>query len=524
MNFGDPEQLELNELCNALIDGSLDASRRARLGEMLGASEEARRFYIRAMALSASLHEYAGEMQSEPADAPANERPARVWSAIGALAAAAAVILALWLGAWVKSDDDPEIASADESVARISGAKNCAWIGAALAPGGELRRGQRIELASGFAEITFDSGARITLEGPAALDVTSEWDAALSRGTLRASIPAEAIGFHLSAPAVDAVEPGTEFGVVAESGEVSEIFVEKGAVELPARDAAGPMVLRENEARRLTANSVSEVSDRARKLARMAGKIALDRLVNPANYAHWSFDEIDGVRFAAEAIGAGASGMDAVLQSPADADISKVRAPGRFGSALRLDGATFAAATLPGLTNRSPRTAALWVRVPEDAPLSNSGAMLAWRIPGVSRSFELGWNRDPGGVLGAPRIKTGRSAAAGSTSLRDGRWHHLAIVLRPGRKPDAVQVRQYVDGRLEGFFARRGTSKHGTPRAPEANGPGDGVLWIGRGIDGACFRGELDELFLADRALSQPEVHALMLHNRPSLPESFAAN
>ena len=75
MNFGDDERLELNELCGALVDGTLDAAQRKRLAEMLANSEEARRFYVRAMSLSASLHEYASEMQTEPAEVPANERP-----------------------------------------------------------------------------------------------------------------------------------------------------------------------------------------------------------------------------------------------------------------------------------------------------------------------------------------------------------------------------------------------------------------------------------------------------------------
>ena len=103
MTFGDDERLELNELCGALVDGTLDAKQRQRLAEMLATSEEARRFYVRSMSLSASLHDYAGEMQSE-APVPANERPARVRWTLGALAAAAAVALAFWLGGLVKSE------------------------------------------------------------------------------------------------------------------------------------------------------------------------------------------------------------------------------------------------------------------------------------------------------------------------------------------------------------------------------------------------------------------------------------
>jgi hypothetical protein len=94
----DPELLELNALCNALADGVISDAERAQLEKTLLASEEARRFYVRSMALSASLMQYAGEMQTEAPDAPMRKgriiRPAAwVW-ALGSLAAAASIVLA----------------------------------------------------------------------------------------------------------------------------------------------------------------------------------------------------------------------------------------------------------------------------------------------------------------------------------------------------------------------------------------------------------------------------------------------
>ena len=77
MNFSDDDRLQLSELCSALVDDTIDTAQRQRLAEMLATSEDARRFYVRAMSLSASLHEYAGEMQCDAPDAliepPANE-------------------------------------------------------------------------------------------------------------------------------------------------------------------------------------------------------------------------------------------------------------------------------------------------------------------------------------------------------------------------------------------------------------------------------------------------------------------
>jgi hypothetical protein len=59
MNLSESEILELDEHCNAMLDGSLDDACKATLCERLLSSEEARQFYVRAMPQSASLSLYA---------------------------------------------------------------------------------------------------------------------------------------------------------------------------------------------------------------------------------------------------------------------------------------------------------------------------------------------------------------------------------------------------------------------------------------------------------------------------------
>ena len=99
MNLTDNEILELNELCNAVVDGTLTDAQRARLTDWLAASEPAREYYVRAMDLSASLCSYASEMQVEALDAVSPSKIVRlgVGSWLGFLAAAACVVLALWI-------------------------------------------------------------------------------------------------------------------------------------------------------------------------------------------------------------------------------------------------------------------------------------------------------------------------------------------------------------------------------------------------------------------------------------------
>ena len=104
MSLSDQDRLEVHALCDALADGVLTETQRARLEQWLATSEEARRCYVQAMALSASLMEYAGEMQADAPDAPVinpAERPilrpaAWIWT-LGSLAAAAVLVLAFWM-------------------------------------------------------------------------------------------------------------------------------------------------------------------------------------------------------------------------------------------------------------------------------------------------------------------------------------------------------------------------------------------------------------------------------------------
>lgn len=265
MNLTDKEILELNELCSAVVDETLTERQRVRLSDWLAASEEARRYYVRAMALSASLYTCASEMQVEEPDAvvsPLRILQFPIWRwAFGSLAAAAAVGVGLWISNGLKRDASPASPELGKCVAPLTGAKDIQWVKTAtpMRPGDSVRQGQRLALASGFAEITFDSGARVVLEGPATLSVNSAWDETLLNGTLKASTPPEAIGFRISSPAVEVIDLGTEFTIIADASGAADVLVLKGEVEAARRDATGlrTLLLRENEARRFAPSGVS---------------------------------------------------------------------------------------------------------------------------------------------------------------------------------------------------------------------------------------------------------------------------
>ena len=518
MNLTDREILELNELCGAVIDGTLTDTQRARLARWLGESEAVRRGYVRALGQSASLHSYAAEMHAEAPDAPVRLakvfRFPRWW--VTALPAAAA----LAIGLFFFRSEPSSAAQPSDFVGRVTGAKGAQWISATLTTGAHLRKGQRLELAGGAAEITFDSGARVVLEGAAMLEINSAWEATLRRGTLKASVPPEAVGFRISNAAVEVVDLGTEFTMVADA-QGAEVFVLKGEVEAAPRAAVEQETirLREKESRRFAASGVSDVVDSARKFALLIEPLALDRLASATHYVHWPFDETGGEIFSANVEGC-----------EARASFPTAGAEGRRGGALRLDGRVFARANFPGISGNTPHTVAFWVRVPEEAPLSDAYSMVTWATKNKklgNRHVGINWNRDRAdGPIGALRTDFGGGQAVGLTSLRDGRWHHIAVCFAPGDEdPNVpVQVKQYVDGRLESSTIIPGKTRG---RIVAENSALADVVWFGCRIDASGprpqrFRGELDELFIVDRGLEPQEIVSLMNDNR--LPTTALAS
>jgi ferric-dicitrate binding protein FerR (iron transport regulator) len=529
MNLSDPEILELNELCNAVVDGTIDEAQKAALSNWLMRSEEARRFYVRVTGLSASLCHFAAELQTGEPDGTAGQAPRRRWPWIMGLLALAASVAVLVRLAWPNHplpQTETTVATNEiEYVAQLTGGKDFQWATGTspIAPRGRVRKGQQVELAQGFAEITFDSGAQVLLQGPAVLDVNSAWSATLKHGKLTASLPPEAMGFSISNPTVEVVDIGTEFTMVADAGgAATEVLVLKGEVEAAPRTPGDqqPIVLREKDARRFANSGVSSVHDSEQKFEELRQPVGLERFVSPIGYAHWSFDETDTGTFKAESFGLPQSATDAVLDwSKSSPTPSHTK--GHTQGALRFDGSVYARAAFPGISENSPHTVLFWVRVPKDANASNAYAMVAWGVNNKqlgSHPVHITWNRNASeGPWGVLRTDYGGGYALGSVQLRDGRWHHVAVVFIPRDDPTSpVECKQYVDGRLDG---------EGKPSSPgsdifmSTSRNDNGAILLGcrlriKGTPGERFMGDMDELFITDRALAPHEIVRLMNTNR----------
>ncbi|MEQ8211590.1 MAG: hypothetical protein RH917_17320 [Lacipirellulaceae bacterium] len=246
----------LGDLCNDCLseaDGEL-------LDRWLFEEPQARTTYANYMAMHAELYSepslamrQSGQQETLPhveLSSPAASKfipTPQAWTvAIAASLALIAVTAGVWLasrGGDLERPSQAESAnqSAGTAVARVTGTHNCLWQKSAEAVGygDQLEVGQRLELAEGLAEITFDDGATILLEGPASFVVSGPAAAELSSGRLAAVVPNRASSFRVATQTLDLFDVGTEFGLHALASGASEVHVFNGFVRADVLDGSG---------------------------------------------------------------------------------------------------------------------------------------------------------------------------------------------------------------------------------------------------------------------------------------------
>jgi hypothetical protein len=267
----------LNELIEEYLDGLLDEAGMQELEDYLRNDRRAREYFVRYARLDTHLHL---EVRAQGAGASALERigslsvpacpghhrrklalPSRAlqWlvgrKRLGTVAALLLTVAGLGLiWAWV----GPRRPEDQAAIAWLVNAQDCSWSGPG--PTGNLQPSKVLRIERGLAEIQFQGGARVVLEGPAVLELISGRSARLASGKLTARVPPAAIGFEVLSPEGRVIDLGTEFGVRADKGS-TEIYVFQGKVEaLPtlARIPGTKTVnLTEHQAARLASGRVT---------------------------------------------------------------------------------------------------------------------------------------------------------------------------------------------------------------------------------------------------------------------------
>jgi hypothetical protein len=97
-------------------------------------------------------------------------------------------------------------------VATLTATTDCRWAkgSAATKKGASLLPGQAVKLLDGLAEITFASGAKVILEGPANFEIESAKTAILHSGRLTADVPDDLEGFKIRTASVEILSLGPD--------------------------------------------------------------------------------------------------------------------------------------------------------------------------------------------------------------------------------------------------------------------------------------------------------------------------
>lgn len=325
-----PEQLgQLTADFAALHDGSLDDDRRAQLEQQIIEDRDIRRLYIRYTRICAGLAWDLGEVpegmsgqlaevaelsaisdqeagnqvegsksqrveESETHPAPLTPHPSKTlmrwasrhpkWPSI----AVALLVMVVGLG-WAASiympervaekggekskDEQSKPADEQDHVAKLSDWKDAVWLDGTRPPKRlpQLKIGKRLVIESGLIEVTYLTGVRVVIEGPAEFwvggqassdqEVRHQKDSSrrrkpmdredvansgfLEHGKLVARVEGkEAQGFAVDTPHARVEDLGTEFGINVQRGGAADVFVLTGEVDLVQEDPSGTARIR----------------------------------------------------------------------------------------------------------------------------------------------------------------------------------------------------------------------------------------------------------------------------------------
>lgn len=372
-----------------------------------------------------------------------------------------------------------------------------------------------IELKQGFSEITLDNGVILVLEAPIKLNLRSADKIILQEGKLVARVPPNAVGFRIDTPSSEIIDLGTEFGVdVSHNGE-SQVHVIEGEIKARANNLQSYQHVKKDQALAFNLkHEVASIKNEAREFMRvLPGKSA-----QAPDFLHWSFDENTDVGFPSTGTGIYGQKYFAVDSSLGSEKIKRTDGP--FGQALTFDGQTnWLETNFPGIGSDDPRTVTFWLKVPTDSSIDEAYGIVSWGLQKNYAAWQISPNpEDVDGPLGRLRVGTFQAQVVGSTDLRDGQWHHIAVVLYGGEQSDiSTHLLLYVDAKLE-KTQKKSIAKINT----KLSDPLSRSLSLGRNIghrndqapvNKSFFRGSVDELFIVEAALDPVQIKQLMLNN-----------
>ena len=443
-----------------------------------------------------------------------------------------------------------------ELVGRITSVVDCQWADSSTAPvSGLVAMGHKFAISSGLMEITYDTGAKVVLQGPVTYEVESARGGYLSLGKLTARVmkgpgageqgserlnpvsgtsnPQSTIHNHLFAirtPSAIVTDLGTEFGVEVDKhgGTKSHVFRGSVKLEVVSTDGASevpPCILHANESAQVRKNNDGKgtaiypvkvdpavfvrseqlpqvLAERSLKPFRRWQAFSKELRKDPSLLAYYDFQQAPGSPAVLRNVAAnGQSSLDGVIKN---ATWSDGRMAGK--QSLQFNGRdNCVRVNLPQKVD--DLTLATWIYV-ESLDNQFNGLLMSesWTYPPAG---QLHWQLTSSGAGGAvmldvfgwqvPNFKSKPLFDASRFNLF--RWKHLALVY----DHTATCVRFYLNGQLE---EEAKVPKH----IPICIGPAFIGYWevdYASGRDFRNFGGRIDELAIFGRALTYDQVQQI---------------
>ncbi len=422
--------------------------------------------------------------------------------------------------------------TAVRTVGQITGTTDCKWAGTGRVSR-EVVLGSKYQLVSGLMEITYNTGAKVILQGPATYEIESDNGGFLFIGKLMGKVEdKKAKGFFVSTPTATVTDIGTEFGVEVskEGNTTSHVF--QGVVEVQSAQSSGdgrkyakPIRLTANNSvevkRKLDDGTVSihhiaadpqsflriqqfEKSANEKPLQPLRQWQAYSRQLrnDPALLAYYTFENTGETNAILPNLSAAGRALDAHVEG---AEWVYGRIPGKHALYFHGSG-TGDRVVLPEQERfnfAGPFTVAVWFRAEQFR--SRYHALVtkgdtSWRLQRYNTTSYLSFDtsRGPSEI---PHIV---DATCGQTPVDDQKWHFVVIVYEP--EGAFAHKSLYLDGRLE--------SQSNAP-LPLLQNNEPVYLGANSTAPNCEFWGVIDEVAIFSRALLADEVAKMFDNGNP---------
>ena len=509
-----PNIQKLDELMPILMEGNLSSDQKNALDEILQTDQQALKYYENYIDTHIALEwHFAGNsldlpsgLESEIDKAP---EPKSFPIPVILMTIAALLVVSFFI-------QTPKMTGSYQLTNSVS----AVWDGQDNYNIGDQLKTGKLKISSGYGELKTDEGVKIIVEGPAELELISKKKIILNKGKLVAYVPHKNTGFQIDTPKTEVLDLGTEFGVSVQENGDTEVHVLEGQVETSTKGTK--TLLNHTEAKVITAKTnILSKADAGRFM-----RILPEKNQQKVSYIHWSFDEGKGLDSTYKGKNLPAKDYNAYFHSTYENGPLPKWIEGQFGKALNFDATGgYLKTDYPGIGGAQARTVSFWVKVPKDAIERNAVSMLAWgSYKGKGKTWQITWNwRPQDGKVGALRAGLFHGQIVGTKDLRDDKWHHVAVVMFGGNRPNVnTHILLYVDGELEPASRKSILDVQtdiDSKKSIKVLMGRNAMSYIRNKDKQNVFNGSMDEVYIFDCALDENQIRSLMNYNKSGLED-----